>query len=192
VFQVILVMILLFLVAFCVSQWQRPQSSIPADSATVSVEQPRVTRLFGPVANELWEIAKSHKEKTIKLVNIFCATLIGFAGALAFYAGVYFGFINPESRTDITKYIVSSRAVAVFAVLGGVVAGVFQWAQADTLAPIQAFVLGATWPSVVTRIMSGSPAPPAKPTPTDLVSGSASAGGQPSKAEVVIPPPTKG
>jgi hypothetical protein len=37
---------------------------------------------------------------------------------------------------------------------------VFQWAQADVLAPIQAFVLGATWPSVVTRIMTGSaPAP---------------------------------
>ncbi len=44
----------------------------------------------------------------------------------------------------------------MFYVLGGVVAGVFQAAQFDTFAPIQAFVLGATWPSVVTRIMSGS------------------------------------
>jgi hypothetical protein len=46
--------------------------------------------------------------------------------------------------------------VTLFVLFGGFVAAVFQWADTTKFIPIQAFVLGATWPSVVTRVMSGS------------------------------------
>lgn len=94
------------------------------------------------------------------LLNIFCAIIIGWAGAFAFLAGVRFGFISRDTRSKTMEFLTNPpwyRVVdrSVFYWLGGIVAGVFQWAQPDTLAPIQAFVLGATWPSVVTRVMAG-------------------------------------
>jgi hypothetical protein len=95
------------------------------------------------------------------LLNVICAALIGTAGAIAFFAGVKFGFIDRDLRSRTMEFLISPPRTRfldrqVFYFLGGIVAAIFQWAQPDTLAPIQAFVLGATWPSVVTRIMSGS------------------------------------
>ena len=153
-------------------------------------ENSRDARLFSLAANDIWQVAKSHKKEIKEVANIFFASMIGFAGALAFFVGVYFGLISPESRDDITRYIVSKRSVTLFSALGGVVAGVFQWAQAETLAPIQAFVLGATWPSVVTSIMAGS-STRSKPSAKEVVDSRAPTSGQPSKAEVVISPPNK-
>jgi hypothetical protein len=99
----------------------------------------------------------------LRLCNILAAVLIGTLGALAFYAGVKFGFISPETRKTLLAYLPEDAAAVRlrkhFYFMGGIVAGIFQWAQPDVLAPIQAFVLGATWPSVVTRIMSGSTNP---------------------------------
>jgi hypothetical protein len=87
----------------------------------------------------------------VRIGNISAAVLIGTLGALAFYAGVKFGFISPESRKTLLRYLPAERinrgSRNYFYVLGGVVAGIFQWAQPDVLSPIQAFVLGATWPS---------------------------------------------
>ena len=51
---------------------------------------------------------------------------------------------------------VRSGRVLIFCLFGGLVALVFQLADMTDLIPIQAFVLGATWPSVVTRVMAGS------------------------------------
>lgn len=167
-------------------------SSTAASSAMPASTSPRVEKLFGQRTAIAWDIAKAYSGAVRKVVNILFAVVIGFCGAMAFYIGVYYGFIAKESRTDITKYIVSRQSVAVFAAFGGIVAGVFQWAQGETLAPIQAFVLGATWPSVVTSIMPSSTTAPQKPTPTDVVSGATTApSGQPSKAEVLIPTPQK-
>lgn len=96
------------------------------------------------------------------LLNISYAVLVGTLGAASFYFGVYFGFISQNERDKMLKYLtndinsVQLGWFVVFCLLGGVVAAVFQAAQANVFAPIQAFVLGATWPSVVTRIMSGS------------------------------------
>jgi hypothetical protein len=96
----------------------------------------------------------------LKILNIVAAALIGFAGASAFFAGVRFGFISSESRDQMLRYLKHPPNPRIdrmfFYSFGGIVAAIFQWAQPDVLAPIQAFVLGATWPSVVTRIMSGS------------------------------------
>jgi hypothetical protein len=94
------------------------------------------------------------------VINVFLAGIVGVLGSIAFYYGVYTGFIGRSNRAETLQYLSGStnrfHYIAMFYVLGGVVAGVFQAAQFDTFAPIQAFVLGATWPSVVTRIMSGS------------------------------------
>jgi hypothetical protein len=107
----------------------------------------------------------------LKLLNIGAAMLIGFLGAAAFYAGVRFGFISNESREQLLSFLKHppnpKKERLFFYGFGGIVAGVFQWAQPDVLAPIQAFVLGATWPSVVTRIMSGST--PSFPSATSIV-----------------------
>jgi hypothetical protein len=188
-------MVVLLLFALQIASLQSPAMAIGSAQPMLSSEYSRVSRVFGPRAGEVWEMIKSHNIEIKCVANIFFAVFIGFAGALAFYVGVHFGFISPESRNDITKYIGSVRSIALFAVLGGVVAGVFQWAQPATLAPIQAFVLGATWPSVVTSIMAGSSSPPPAPTATAVVSSvpasSVTTIGQPSKAEVVIAPPPK-
>lgn len=138
----------------------------------------------------------------VRLLNIMAAVLIGGLGALAFYAGVKFGFISPESRKNLLSYLPEARTARPsrthFYFLGGVVAGIFQWAQPDVLAPIQAFVLGATWPSVVTRIMSGSNTMPPGPSLDDFLNKQPpKAAGANQDAVVVInasssPPPASG
>ena len=132
--------------------------------------------------------------------NVTAAFFAGSLGAGAFFLGVLFGFISPESRGKVLEFLRSPQTTSVngwslswFLAFGGVVAAIFQAAQASVFAPIQAFVLGATWPSVVTRIMTGNTssvgvsslvnAPPSQvPTP--------STGGSAADAEVVIKPKT--
>jgi hypothetical protein len=111
-----------------------------------------------------------------RFLVLMTAFVIGTAGAAAFHLGVYAGFIARESRpgvleflhteflnrTTITQQEMSlARTLRIaFWCFGGVVAVVFQMADADSLVPIQAFVLGASWPTVVTQLMSGRSAPP--------------------------------
>lgn len=88
------------------------------------------------------------------------AFIVGSLGACAFLLAVYSGFISRQSRTLILQYLVKDEKirpvlVILFGAFGGIVAAVFQWAQPQIFAPIQALVLGATWPSVVMRFMSG-------------------------------------
>ena len=130
------------------------------------------------------------------------AFIVGSLGAGAFFLGVFCGFISRESRERLLEFLGDRNTgkpkawlLLAFCAFGGVVASVFQAAQASLFAPIQAFVLGATWPSVVTRIMSGndqSPGltalanAPASQIPTPKSGGSATAG----DAQVVIKPKT--
>ena len=103
------------------------------------------------------------------------AAVVGLIGTGAFFLGVYLGFIAKASRRDILKFFhepplegptdtkFAWLRLTLFLIMGGLVAAVFQWAQGAVFAPIQAFVLGATWPSVVTRVMAqggGDPPPP--------------------------------
>jgi hypothetical protein len=126
------------------------------------------------------------------------AFVVGTLGAAAFFLGVFFGFISRDSRERLLEYLSNKNTgtidrwpLILFCIFGGVVAAVFQAAQAAIFAPIQAFVLGATWPSVVTRIMSGNGQ---QPSLTALASGPPSqipapkAGGSAADAEVVIKP----
>jgi hypothetical protein len=90
------------------------------------------------------------------LLPISLAFVVGVCGAWCFYSGVRYGLIDRTSRKAILQHLPDKEIPLLFCFLGGIVAAVFQAAQPHVFAPIQAFVLGATWPSVVTRIMSGS------------------------------------
>jgi hypothetical protein len=147
-----------------------PASMSGNQASTAGAEtQTTSSGLFGPITNVLWR-------RTLVLAFAFC---IGMLGAAAFHFGVFIGFIARDSRGNLleflhaellTRRLVSPselwyfrfRSVA-FWTFGGVVAAVFQMADADSLVPIQAFVLGASWPSVVTQLMSGRSNPPAQP-----------------------------
>jgi hypothetical protein len=138
------------------SQAPSPQTSVPA--ADSQAPSPQASVPVVDVPQEAFVIDWDH------VINVLLAGVVGILGALSFYYGVYTGFINPDSREKTLKYFSGSiwiklHYTGMFCLLGGVVAAVFQAAQASTFAPIQAFVLGATWPSVVTRIMSGGAEP---------------------------------
>lgn len=114
------------------------------------------------------------------VVNVIGSVLVGAMGAWAFHLGLITGFIDRPNRKTTLEFLQDGSGNTKwplsfwFYVTGGMVAGVFQMAQADTFAPIQGFVLGATWPSVVTRIMSGaagvppSQGPNVKPAQVDV------------------------
>jgi hypothetical protein len=87
--------------------------------------------------------------------NLFGSFLIGLIGALCFCWGIKYEFIESTTK-GVPSYMATSLDMLLFCSLGGLVALVFQSPQADTLTPIQAFVLGATWPSVVNRVIAGN------------------------------------
>jgi hypothetical protein len=126
------------------------------------------------------EVTNSGLRRFLVLLTAF---LIGFGGAAAFHYGVFIGFIARDSRASLLEFLHIESVVAarlsrrdmsllwlrrvLFWMFGGGVAVVFQMADADSLVPIQAFVLGASWPSVVTQLMSGRSLPP-PPQPANL------------------------
>jgi hypothetical protein len=127
-----------------------------------------------------------------RFLVLITAFLIGTFGAAAFHLGVYTGFIARESRPGLLQFLHVEFATRTrvtelerrlvwflrisFWCFGGIVAVVFQMADADSLVPIQAFVLGASWPTVVTQLMSGrSTSPP--PQPSAIIPGTPGAGG---------------
>ena len=163
---------------------QGNQGSAPAGPATAD-QGSRSSGLFGPITNIFWR----------RLCVLVFAFLIGFAGAFAYHLGVYVGFIARDAREDLLKHLGPSPDTIryirwLFWLVGGVVAAVFQMADADTLVPIQAFVLGASWPAVVTQLMSGRSNPP--PPPATVLppppTGGAPAGQPPGGAPAPTPP----
>ena len=90
------------------------------------------------------------------------------------------GFIERTAREELLLHLNDeaerSRTLLrfIYFFFGGIVAGVFQVAQPETLAPIQAFVLGITWPSVVSRSMTS---PSSGQSPGDLLRRGPGAGG---------------
>ncbi len=91
------------------------------------------------------------------------AFLIGAAGSVAYFTVVYFGFIGaaPDSRDTILRFFrggrrnaLSPRKIFWYALIGGIIAAIFQLPE-SVFVPIQSFVLGTTWPSVVGQLLSG-------------------------------------
>lgn len=147
-----------------------PEETVQGDAAAKAAdsawENRRSSGLYG-------DVVTVGLRRTLVLITAF---LIGMFGAAAFHLGVYTGFIARESRPGLLEFlhtefanrsavtqqaIVKARLLCLaFWSFGGIVAMVFQMADADSLVPIQAFVLGASWPTVVTQLMSGRNSPP--------------------------------
>lgn len=90
------------------------------------------------------------------------ALVIGAVGSLAYLLAAYSGFIgqDEQARARILAHFdggppsVFAKVVA-FGAAGGGVAMVFQFTE-HYLVPVQAFILGCTWPAVVANHLSGS------------------------------------
>lgn len=89
---------------------------------------------------------------------------MGFLGSIAYFTALYFKFvgINDDYREIIlepflrNKYSssISKRKVLWYSSIGGFIACVFQ-ANVPTFVAIQSFIIGATWPGVVSQFLSG-------------------------------------
>lgn len=89
--------------------------------------------------------------------NVLAAFAIGCLGSWSFIIGVTTGLIARAQRNDILLYLSSSQLVqALYVFCGGIIAAVFQLGQPSSFAPIQALVLGATWPSVLSQYLSSA------------------------------------
>jgi hypothetical protein len=100
-------------------------------------------------------------ETTVGEWHDLYAGFIGFAGSMAYFTAVYFGFVGQslDSRTHILTHFQGQNGIHLlkpiwYAVFGGVIATVFQLLQSEFV-PVQSLILGATWPSVVAQFLSG-------------------------------------
>ncbi len=89
------------------------------------------------------------------------AGLIGGAGSLAYSSALYFGFIQNEASLSklwpsrgTSGAVASILRVVWFVAIGAAVALIFQLPEGN-LAPIQAFIIGTTWPTVVAQVLTG-------------------------------------
>lgn len=91
--------------------------------------------------------------------NVFGAFVIGMIGAFGYLKALHFGFLASE---QVAKEIRTSkdgwRHTMQFVAVGGAIAAVFQLAQLNNFAAVQAFVLGATWPTVIGQHIGGKDA----------------------------------
>jgi len=76
------------------------------------------------------------------------AFVVGMVGSAAYYIALRLGFVGGEQRKTLLK-LFTPGMVFWFCVFGGSVAMVFQLAQISNFAPVQALVLGITWPVLV-------------------------------------------
>lgn len=88
------------------------------------------------------------------------AAAVGAAGSLAYFTALYFGFIGGE---EILNKLWPSRKtpwygklfrVIWFAIIGAAVAFIFQLPERN-FAAIQAFIVGTTWPTIVSQVLTG-------------------------------------
>jgi hypothetical protein len=92
--------------------------------------------------------------------NVLGAFAIGALGSWAFLIGVASGLVARGQRSDLLTYLDGELFLqAVFVLIGGAVAAVFQAGQATSFAPIQALVIGSTWPTVISQYLAGQGQP---------------------------------
>lgn len=99
------------------------------------------------------------------------AWLIGFFGSGAYFSAIFFGFVSNEGviekicltcpaqdanqpgNSKKTDKRLRWRRLFWFLFMGGTVAAVFQLAEKGSFVPVQAFVLGTTWPSIIAQLL---------------------------------------
>jgi len=88
--------------------------------------------------------------------NVLGAFIIGMIGALGYLKALQYGFLVSEQvAAEIRLIAPDAKHVLQFVAIGGAIAAVFQLAQLNNFAAVQAFVLGATWPTVIGQHISG-------------------------------------
>jgi MFS family permease len=99
------------------------------------------------------------------LQSIAGAFLVGVIGSTAYLTALLLGYLGDQALDQIGSKFetvkgtpsvksLSRRKLTIFALFGGGIALVFQWAQGVVFAPIQALVLGATWPTIISQFLS--------------------------------------
>ncbi len=81
--------------------------------------------------------------------------LIGVIGSTAYYTALNFGYLGGKDRDELLKTFRPRSRVVWYATIGGLVAAVFQLAQITSFAPVQSFVLGITWPILISQYLAG-------------------------------------
>jgi hypothetical protein len=89
------------------------------------------------------------------LWNVVGAFVIGVFGSWAFVVAVGGGFVDHRSKVAIQAMSSSPGVISLYLFLGGIISGVFQLGSPNAFAPIQALVLGVTWPSVISQYLAG-------------------------------------
>lgn len=84
---------------------------------------------------------------------------IGAVGSLAYFTALLFRFVGNDQLVakfwpDKDGWLKKVARAGWFALVGAAVAFVFQLPQ-DTLAPIQGFIVGTTWPTIVAQVLTG-------------------------------------
>ena len=109
------------------------------------------------------------------IVLVF-AFLIGFMGSAAYITALLFNFIGDgaTSRAAMLKPFCTKYSQDIhwlkfiwYCVVGGTVAVVFQL-NIPNLVAVQNFILGATWPAIVSQFLSGRMSSPAKEDLEDI------------------------
>lgn len=93
------------------------------------------------------------------------AVVIGAVGSAAYLTALLLGFLGDTALEQLRPRFevvsgspavkkLSAARVALFILFGAAIAAVFQLAQGGVFAPVQALVLGATWPTVISQVLS--------------------------------------
>lgn len=89
------------------------------------------------------------------------AALIGGCGSLAYFSALYFGFVQGDDilnnlwpKNKSARLFFNILRIIWFSLIGAAVAFIFQLPQGSNLAPIQGFIMGTTWPTIVAQILT--------------------------------------
>lgn len=85
----------------------------------------------------------------------FQAFIVGMIGSFAYYTALRLGYVGGDQRNALLD-LFNQKRIVWFCVVGGCIGAVFQLAQLTTFAPIQALVLGITWPTLVGQYVTGA------------------------------------
>ena len=130
-----------------------PASRTSGQPHAVAQGAPVITSNDGPVKGE-----DTGRPLSVTLSAWF-ATLIGAIGSAAYLVAVWVGLIGPTEKgaKDLRLLAHFSQhwkiKIPLYVTSGGAVAMVFQLTEAK-LIPVQAFIIGCTWPAVVANYLS--------------------------------------
>jgi hypothetical protein len=98
----------------------------------------------------------------LQLWDVVGAFIIGAFGSIGFLVTVAAGLVPYSAKPSIQAIAGSLGLCGLYVFLGGFIAAVFQVAQPGTFAPIQALIVGVTWPAIVNQYLGGQKSDPSK------------------------------